>query len=121
LNIEADALCDIIREEAMGPRGARPSCHHWDLEVCSLFIKGNKVISKMKTQMESQLQDKDMRKYLTEREVWTENKFEEIDWTSYETAFKRMGRSRKTSIAKVYHNMWHTGVKHTLYYHEPRP
>jgi hypothetical protein len=67
LNIEADALCDLIREEARGPRGARPSCPHWDLEVCSFFIKCDKVTSKMKPQMESQLHDKDMHKYLTER------------------------------------------------------
>jgi hypothetical protein len=95
-----------------------------------LFIKCDKVTSKMKSQMEGQLHEKDMRKYLIEREVrkylierevWTENQFDEIGWTSYETAFKRMGRSRQTSIAKVCHNMWYTGVKHTLYYHEPRP
>jgi hypothetical protein len=45
----------------------------------------------MKTQMAGQLHDKDMRKYLIEREIWTENQFDEIDWTSYKTAFKRMG------------------------------
>jgi hypothetical protein len=71
LNIEADTLCDLIREEARGPRGARPSFPHWDLEVCPLFIKGDKVTSKMKTQMAGQLHDKDMRKYLIEQEVWT--------------------------------------------------
>jgi hypothetical protein len=86
-----------------------------------LFIKDEKVTRKMKTQTESLLHDKDMRKYLTEREVWTENQFDEIDWTSYDTAFKRMGPSRQTSIAKVCHKMWHIGVKHILYYHEPRP
>jgi hypothetical protein len=31
LNIEADALCNLIRAEVRGPRGARPSCPHWDL------------------------------------------------------------------------------------------
>jgi hypothetical protein len=121
LNLEADTLCDLIREGARGTRGARPSCPQWDLEVCSLFIKGDKVTIKMKPEMESQLHDKDMWKYITEREVWTENQFDEIDWTSYEMAFKRMGRSRQTSIAKVCHNMWRTGVKHASYYHEPRP
>jgi hypothetical protein len=75
----------------------------------------------MKTQMESQLHDRHMRKYLIKREVWTETKFDEIDWSSYETAFKRMGQSRQTSISKVCHNRWHTGVKHTIYYHEPCP
>jgi hypothetical protein len=120
LNIEADALCDLIREEARGPKGARHLCPHWDLEVCWLFIKGDKVTSKMKTQTAGQLHDKDMRKYLIECEIWTESQFEEINWTSYKTALKRMGRSRQTSIAKVCHNMWNTGVKHTLYYHEPR-
>jgi hypothetical protein len=48
LNIEAEALCDLIQEDARGPRDARPSCPHWDLEVCSLFIKVDKVTSKMK-------------------------------------------------------------------------
>jgi hypothetical protein len=71
--------------------------------------------------MTGQLHDKNMRKYLIEREIWTENQFDEIDWKSYETAFKRMGRSKQTAIAKVCHNMWHTGMKHILYYHEPRP
>jgi hypothetical protein len=121
LDIEADALCDLIREEARGARGARPSCPYSDLEVYSLFIKGDKVTSKMKPQMESQLHDKDMHKYLKEREVWTENQFDKIDYTSHDTALKRIWRSRQTSIAKVCHNMWHRGVKHTLYYHEPRP
>jgi hypothetical protein len=121
LNTEVDALCDLIREEARGPRGTRPSCPHWDLEVCSLFIKGDKVTSKMKPQMENQRHDKDMRKYLTEREIWTENQFDKVDWTSYKTAFKRMGRSRQTSISKVCHSMCHTGVRHTFYYHDPRP
>jgi hypothetical protein len=37
LNIEADALCDLIREEAREPRGVIPSCPHWVLEVCSLL------------------------------------------------------------------------------------
>jgi hypothetical protein len=69
VNIEADALWNLIREEARGPRAAIPLCPHWDLEVCSLFIKGDKVKSKMKTHMAGQLQDKDMRKYLIEREV----------------------------------------------------
>jgi hypothetical protein len=71
--------------------------------------------------MEGQLHDKDMRKYLIEREVWTDNQFDEIDWTSYEAAFKRMGKSRQIAIAKVCHNMWHTGVKHALYCHDPCP
>jgi hypothetical protein len=64
LDIEAGALCDLIREDAKGPRGTRPSCPNWDLEVCSLFIRGDKITSKMKLQVEGQLHDKDMRKYI---------------------------------------------------------
>jgi hypothetical protein len=54
----------------------------------------------MKTHMDSQLHNKHMRKYLIEREVWRENKFDEIDWKSYDMAFKRMGRSRQTAMPK---------------------
>jgi hypothetical protein len=53
----------------------------------------------------------------TRGEVWTEMQVEEIDWSSFETAFKCMGWSHQV----CHKMMWHTGVKHTLYYNEPHP
>jgi hypothetical protein len=112
LNIEADALCDIIRNEATGPLAARGNCALRESKVCALFIMGKKITSKMKGQLQSQIHDKYMRKYLTQREIWTDRQFEDIDWTSYGIAFRRMGRSRQTAIAKACHNLWHTSTKH---------
>jgi hypothetical protein len=48
LNIEADALCDIIRNEATGPLAARGNCALRESEVCALFIMGTKITIKMK-------------------------------------------------------------------------
>jgi hypothetical protein len=42
LNIEADALCDIIRNEATGPHAARGNCALRESEVCALLIMGQK-------------------------------------------------------------------------------
>jgi hypothetical protein len=67
LNIEADALCDIIRNEATGPLAARGNWALRESEVCALFIMGTKITSKMKGQLKSQVHDKSMRKYLTKR------------------------------------------------------
>jgi hypothetical protein len=61
-----------------------------------------------------------MRKYLIQQEIWTDRQFEGIDWTSYGIAFKRMGRSRQTEIAKACHNLWYTITKHNQYYGETR-
>jgi hypothetical protein len=105
LNIEVDALCDVIRSEATGPLAARGNCALRESEVCALFIVGRKITSKMKGQLQSQVHDKSMRKYLIQREIWTDRQFEGIDWTSDGTAFRRMGRSRQTVITKACHNL----------------
>jgi hypothetical protein len=75
LKIEADALCDIICNEAMGPISARGNCALREPEVYPLFIMGIKVTSKIKVQLQSQVQDKWMRKYLIQREIWIERQF----------------------------------------------
>jgi hypothetical protein len=57
LNIEADALCDVIRNEATGPLTARGNCVLRESEVCALFIMGSKITSKMKGQLQIQVHD----------------------------------------------------------------
>jgi hypothetical protein len=42
LNIIADEQCDIVRQQANGPRIARFSAGLWDSETCALFIRGRK-------------------------------------------------------------------------------
>jgi hypothetical protein len=74
----------------------------------------------MKGKLQSQVHEKSMSKYLIQCEIWTDRQFEGIDWTSYGTAFKRMGRSRQTAITKACHNLWHTRTKHNQYYGETR-
>jgi hypothetical protein len=120
LNTEADALCDVICNEATGPITAQCNCALRESEVYALLIMGSKITSKMKGQLQSQLHDKLMRKYLIQREIWTYRQFEGIDWTSYGTAFKRMGRSRQTTITKACHNLCHTSMKHNQYYGDTR-
>jgi hypothetical protein len=51
LNIEADTLCDVIRNEATGPLTARGKYALREFEVCALFIMGSKITSKMKGQL----------------------------------------------------------------------
>jgi hypothetical protein len=120
LNIEACALCDVIRKEEMGPITARGNCALRESEVCALFIMWIKVTSKMKGQLQGQVHDKSMRGYLIQRKIWMDRQFEGIDCTSYGITFKRMGRSRYTAITKSSNTLWHTRTKHNQYYGETR-
>jgi hypothetical protein len=118
LSIEADALCDVIPNEATVPLAARGNYALRESEGCTLFIMGSKTTSKMKGQLQSQVHDKSMRTYLIQREMLTDRQFEGIDWISYGTAFRRVGRSRQTAIAKACHSLCHTSTKHNQYYGE---
>jgi hypothetical protein len=64
LDIEADALCDVIRNEATGPINVRGNCALRESEVCALFIMEIKITIKIKGQLQSQVHEKSIRKYL---------------------------------------------------------
>jgi hypothetical protein len=93
LNIEAAALCDAIRFESSGPLVAKGNCPMWDIEVCVFYVQATKVTSNMKVQLQWQIHDKDLRKYLIEREVWTESQYA-WDWRDRLDLGKTSGTSR---------------------------
>jgi hypothetical protein len=93
LNILADAICDKIRAATTGITGARGSCGVWYSETCALFIRGVKITSHMKERLTRQLLDGDMQTYLIDKENWTHQVFDRINWRSYGKSFKRLPRS----------------------------
>jgi uncharacterized protein YozE (UPF0346 family) len=97
LNIMADEICDEIRAAATGTRG---SCGMWSSETFALFIKGVKITSHMKERLTHQLLDWDMQTHLMEKENWTRQIFDSINWRSYGTAFKRLPQSRQLAVAR---------------------
>jgi hypothetical protein len=121
LNILADEICDEIRAAATGITGARGSCGVWSSETCPLFIRGVKITSHMKEILTRQLLDWDMQTYLMDKDNWTCQVFDSINWRSYGTAFKCLPRSRQPAVAKACHNLWHTGGKHKQYYGGQKP
>jgi hypothetical protein len=84
LNIEADIQANVIRAQARGTIAVRPNCPHWDIEAASLFIQGSKVTSDMKNQLTSQMHDDNMRSFLMQKESWSSQLFDAIDWNSSE-------------------------------------
>jgi hypothetical protein len=60
LNVIADEQCDIVRQQANGPRSERSSAGLWDRETCALFIRGSKITSRMKERLTQQLLDGDL-------------------------------------------------------------
>jgi hypothetical protein len=117
----ADEHCDLLGQQAKGPRSARSSRGLWDSETCALFIRGSKITSRMKERLTQQLLDGDLRSYLMEKEHWNAHYFESIDWTNYSTAFKRLPKGRQTAVSKATHNIWHTGTRHQQYYGGAKP
>jgi hypothetical protein len=67
LNIVADELCDVIRDTARAPFGARPKCGLWHSERCALFIRGVKVTSNWKKRLTQKLLDGDLQECLMEK------------------------------------------------------
>jgi hypothetical protein len=116
LNVIADEHCDIVRQQASGPRIARSSAGLWDSETCAIFIRGCKITSHRKERLTQQLLDGDLQAYLEKKEHWSAQHFESIDWTNYSSAFKILSKGRQTAVAKATHNLWHTGTRHQQYF-----
>jgi hypothetical protein len=91
---------DFIRAQARGPIAARPNCPHWDIEAASLFIQGSKVTSDMKNQLISQMHDNNMRSFLMQKESWSSQTFDAIDWHSSERALRRLSKNRHQRTGK---------------------
>jgi hypothetical protein len=80
LNVIADEQCDVVRQHASGPHRARSSAGLWDSETCALFIRGSKIMSRMKDRLTQQLLDAYLRACLEKKELWSAQQFESIDW-----------------------------------------
>jgi hypothetical protein len=116
LNIEAEIQADVIRAQARGTIVARPNCPHWDIEAASLFIQGSKVTSDMKNQLTSQMHDNNMRSFLMQKDSWSSQIFDAIDWNSSERALRRLSKNRQMNVVRLCHNYWHTGSRHVRFY-----
>jgi hypothetical protein len=116
LNFEADMQADVIRVQARGPLEARSNFPNWDIEAASLFIQGSKVKSNMKNQLTSQMHDDNIRSFLIQKDSWSSQTFDAIDWHSSEWALRRLPKNRQMSVVKLCHNYWHTGSRHVRFY-----
>jgi hypothetical protein len=103
LNIEDYMQADVIRAQARGPIAARPNSPNWDIEAASLFIQGSKVTSEMKNQLTSQMHDDNMRSFLMQKESWSSQTFDAIDWHSSERALIRLSKNRQMNVVKLCH------------------
>jgi hypothetical protein len=112
----SDEHCDLVRQQAAGPRSVRFSTYLWESETCALFTRGSKIASRTKETLTQQLLDGDLRSFLLEKQHWNSQHFESIDWKKYSTAYKRLSKGRKTAVAQATHNLWHTGTRHQQYY-----
>jgi hypothetical protein len=111
LKIEADLLADQIQDESRGVYGARPHCPHWPIEKAMLFIRRNKITSNMKYHLTSQLNVPKLRAYIMAKEKWSDLTFDNVYWTAFETAFKRLSKNIQTAGSRSCHNLWHTGKR----------
>jgi hypothetical protein len=121
MNIVADLLCEVIREKARGPSGARPNCGMWPSEGRALCTRGLKVTSNWKERLTQQLFDGDLKEYLIQKEQWAMHAFNNLCWKRNETASKKISKARQASTEKMGHNLRFTGAHHELWYGEAKP
>jgi hypothetical protein len=121
LNIEAEMQADVIRAQACGPLVACPNFPHWDIETASLFIQGSKVTSDMKNQLTLQIHDDNMLSFLIQKESWSIQIIDAIDWHSSEQALRRLSKNLQMHVVKLCHNYWHMVSRHIRFYGGERP
>jgi hypothetical protein len=75
----------------------------------------------MKNQLTSQMYDDNMRSFLMQKESWSTQIFDAIDWNSSERALRRLSKNQQMNVVKLCHNYWHTGSRHVRFYGGERP
>jgi hypothetical protein len=83
----------FVQWDARVPLAALDDCTLCESETSALFIRGTKVTGNMKEQLQKQVHDLTLITLLIEKKIWTGQQFDGIDWRSYGTAFKGMGKS----------------------------
>jgi hypothetical protein len=79
------------------------------------------VTSDMKNQLTSQMHDNNMPSFLMQKESWSSQIFDAIDWNSSERDLRRLSKNRQMNVVKLCHNYWHTGSRHVRFYGGERP
>jgi hypothetical protein len=75
----------------------------------------------MKNQLTSQMHDDNLCSFLMQKESWSTQIFNAIDWKSSERALRRLSNNRQMNVVKLWHNYWHTGPRHVRFYGGERP
>jgi hypothetical protein len=75
----------------------------------------------MKKQLTSQMHDDDLRSFLMQKESWSPQTFEAIDWNASKRSLRRISKNHQMNVIKLCHNYWHTGSRHVKLYGEDRP
>jgi hypothetical protein len=75
----------------------------------------------MKNQLTPHMHDDNIRSFLIQKESWSSQTFEAIDWHSSERALRRLSKNRQMNVATLCHNYWHTGSRHVRFYGGERP
>jgi hypothetical protein len=69
----------------------------------------------MKNQLTSQMHDDNLRSFLMQKESWSTQIFDAIDWNFSERALRRLSKNRQMNVVKLCHNYWHIGSRHVSF------
>jgi hypothetical protein len=116
LNMVVDLQADKTRSDARGATAARSAYVHWDIKVAPLSLRGGKLTSQYKEQLQTQLHDKAIKAFINKKESWSQHTFSTVNWSACGTVFKRLSKNRKINASKACFNYWHTGAKHATFY-----
>jgi hypothetical protein len=111
-----DQQADKTRNDVRGPTATRPACSHWDVDIASLSLRGGKLTSQYKDKLEKQLHDKALTAFIKEKEYWTQQTVDTVNWNAWGGAFKRPSKNRQINVSKACFNYWHIGARHTTFY-----
>jgi hypothetical protein len=98
LNMVIDQHADKTRSDDRGPTAAQPACYHWDVEITYHSLRGGKLTSQYKEKIKTQLHDKSITAFIKEKESWTQQTFDTVNWSACGIAFKRLSKKQTNQL-----------------------
>jgi len=115
LNDLADTLAGhFLESPPAGYRPRRVPLQHPEYDAV-LYHSGTAVTTKFREIIYSQIFTGDIRENIKKKTGWTNAQMVSIAWAAFDAAFRGKSLFQQISIAKLAHDLWHTGAQKKLF------
>ena len=115
LNSLVDTMANLFRKAP--PRGFTPKslAKTHSLQTAVLISDGAIVTSKLKQTVYRNMFAPRLQETIKKHAGWTDTQFHSVDWDAHDIVFRSYSKSRRITVCKSIHRLWHTGAQQVLW------